>query len=394
MLGFFQYCCKTQIIGGEPGILQAFGPELEAFHGRRACVVTDKVIQGLGLVEQAKVSLTAAEIEMVVVFADVPADSDVDVVERTAALFQAAGCEILIAIGGGSVIDTAKAVNILLTHGGNLRDYQGAQTLTNPLLPLVAIPTTVGTGSEVTMVAVVADHADARKLTFVDRSLSPTLAVLDPSVTYSLPKQLVAATALDAFTHAIEAYIDIEHAPFSDAFAVLAGRMIREVLFEALRDEGNEEARATLQIASTMAGIAFNHSMVGVVHAMAHALGGVAGVPHGVANGLMLIEGLTCNAEAAGARIVEFGRLTGFVSFTKEESLAKQVSLTLAAIAKLRTAVFAKAKLPNTLGGYGVNVQQLPLLVERAMEDGSMIYNPKLVEEAELAEMFLRMMGV
>ncbi|WP_054968327.1 iron-containing alcohol dehydrogenase [Alicyclobacillus ferrooxydans] len=382
MLEVYQHHIQTRIVSGERGLLTQCGPELEVFRHSRAGLVTDKVIVSLGFVEQLSQSLGEAGIELVSIFSEVPQDSDVDTVTRVADLFQAANCNLLIALGGGSVIDTAKAANILLTHGGDLLDYQGAEILTSSLLPLIAIPTTVGTGSEVTSVAVIADRTDHRKLTFVDKSLAPTIALLDPAVTSSLPNGLLAMTAMDALTHALEAYIDVLHNPFSDAWAVTAATLIRQNLQTALGDPASEvtqSARASLQTASTMAGIAFQHSMVGVVHAVAHALGGVAGVPHGLANALMLTEGLRCNAEVEGTRITEIGRLSGFGGDGQEAVIQ--------AIDEFRRDVLTSAGLPLTLAGARVTADMLPLIVERASEDGTMIYNPKYVDVDELAQM-------
>ncbi|QSO50672.1 iron-containing alcohol dehydrogenase [Alicyclobacillus curvatus] len=409
MLEIYQHHVPTRIVGGDAGLLRNCGPELEPFRGTMAGLVTDKVILSLGLLDDLKASLASAGIELGITFADVPQDSDVETVTLAAAQLKAAGCNLLLAMGGGSVIDTAKAANILLTHGGDLLDYQGAEVLTEPLLPLVVIPTTVGTGSEVTSVAVIADRADHRKLTLVDHRLAPTVALLDPAVTRSLPPRLIAMTAMDALTHALEAYIDVAHNPFSDAWAVAAAATIRTSLLDALGDpelDVTQAARARLQQASTMAGIAFEHSMVGVVHAIAHALGGVAGVPHGLANALMLVEGLQCNAEVAPDRIRDIGKLSGFAQdrgANDREAAAGSPAhgagaaddaddvtasaATIRAIAAFRKEVLETAGLPLTLSAAGVTEDQIPRIVERASEDGSMIYNPKYVEPEELTQM-------
>jgi alcohol dehydrogenase len=392
MLDFFQHQVPTKIVGGSSGFLAQAGPELEAWRGLKACVVMDPVIRQLNVLDSMLPSLEDAGVKIATCFYDVPQDSDVGVVHRVAKQFAEAGCQLLIAIGGGSVIDTAKAVNIVLTHGGDIRDYQGVQTLTEPLLPLVVVPTTVGTGSEVTMVSVIVDRDDHRKLTLVDRALAPSIAMLDPAVTFSLPLRLVAATAMDALTHALEAFMDVEHSPFSDAWAVMAAQMIHENLLSALQPEDFEEARANLQMASTMAGIAFNHSMVGVVHALAHSLGGVCGVPHGTANALMLIEGLRCNVEEVPHRIAEIGVRAGIVS--KQASFDGETArLVIEHIGDFRDAVIEKAQLPKTLREAGVREHDLALLVERASEDGSMAYNPKYVESNEIEQMYKNVMG-
>lgn len=392
MLDFYQFFSPTRIVGGTPGFLAQLGPELEDFRGRKVGVVTDWVIEKLGLLDTLQASLQEVEIATVATFSDVPQDSDVAVVEDVAHLFQDAGVNLLLAMGGGSVIDTAKAVNIVLTHGGDLRDCQGAQVLTKPLLPLIVVPTTVGTGSEVTMVSVVVDRADRRKLTFVDRAIAPALAVLDPAVTFTLPPSLVATTAMDALTHALEAFIDLEHSPFSDAWAVAAASLIRQNLLPALNESGFEEARANLQIASTMAGVAFNHSMVGIVHALAHSLGGVAGVPHGLANTLMLCEGLQSNLDAAANRMSEIGLRAGFLEQSRGDDFHDGQSV-IQSIREFQQQVVELAGLPRNLKQAGVTEGQLQLLVERASEDGTLVYNPKVVEPEEILQMYMNMMG-
>lgn len=392
MLDFFQFFSPTRIVGGAPGFLAQLGPELEPYRGLKVGVVMDKVIEKLELLDAIGPSLQEAEMEIVAVFRDVPQDSDIAVVEAAAKQLVEARAQLLLAIGGGSVIDTAKAANILITHGGDLRDYQGAQILTNPLLPLIVVPTTVGTGSEVTMVSVVVDREDHRKLTFVDRTLAPTMAVLDPAVTFTLPLKLVATTAMDALTHALEAFIDLEHSPLSDAFAVAAAGLIRDNLLPALSASGFEEARANLQVASTMAGVAFNHSMVGIVHALAHSLGGVAGVPHGLANTLMLREGLYCNLAVAADRIAEIGFRAGFIPSLKADA-SESGQAAIDAIGEFRLQVIEAAGLPSNLKQAGVMATQLELLVERASEDGSLVYNPKAVDLDEIQQMYTNVMG-
>lgn len=392
LLDFFQFFSPTRIVGGTPGFLAQLGPELEDFRGLKVGVVMDRVIEKLGLLDTLLASLQEVEMTVAATFSDVPQDSDVAVVEDVARRFQDAGVHLLLAMGGGSVIDTAKAVNIVLTHGGDLRDYQGAQVLTKPLLPLIVVPTTVGTGSEVTMVSVVVDRADHRKLTFVDRAIAPTLAVLDPAVTFTLPPSLVATTAMDALTHALEAFIDLEHSPFSDAWAVAAASMIRQNLLPALNDSGFEEARANLQIASTMAGVAFNHSMVGIVHALAHSLGGVAGVPHGLANTLMLCEGLQSNLETAMDRMSEIGLRAGFLEQSSGDDFRDSQAM-IQSVREFQQQVMELAQLPRNLKQAGVTEDQLEFLVERASEDGTLVYNPKVVEPEEILQMYRNMMG-
>jgi aldehyde dehydrogenase (NAD+) len=281
----FVYFGPTKIIFGSGSSTAELESEMSALGCSRAVVVTDPGIIKAGLSE--KIIKTLGD-KCVGVFSDVPQDTGIDVVNRGAAFAREKGADIVISIGGGSVIDTAKCMCILLTEGGDLADFEGIQLLTRPQTPHIVIPTTAGTGSEVTWIAVVFDKGKGQKILIVESYITPRVAILDPQLTLTLPPLLTASTGMDAMTHAIEAMTSIDREPISAGMALHAIRLVSTYLPQCTRDGNNINARGQMQLAATMAGWAFCNSMVGLVHAMAHSIGAVSHIPHGVSCGIML----------------------------------------------------------------------------------------------------------
>jgi alcohol dehydrogenase class IV len=298
---FYQYASPTRIIAGRD-LLDSTGFEFQKEGAGRVFVVTDEVIRGTGLVERVEAGITDGGLEVAGVFDQVPQDSSTDVVERCAAAGKEAGADSFLAVGGGSVMDTAKVATALFTHGGNAREQEGFflmprenDGMGRPLdiAPLACIPTTAGTGSEVSMAAVIKDHEHKVKLEIADFPLFPRLAILDPETTRTLPASIAAATGMDAMTHAIEGYVSSDWSPHQDARSLQALRMIRENLARAVeRGEQDEEARGNMLIAANLA----ITLALGSVHAMSHPAGAHFGVPHGVANAIHLPHVIRHNA--------------------------------------------------------------------------------------------------
>ncbi|HEY9786101.1 MAG TPA: iron-containing alcohol dehydrogenase, partial [Candidatus Obscuribacterales bacterium] len=339
--------------------------------GTKAFVVTDQPLLKTGLL---KPILESFEDVGVVLFSDVPSDSDIDVVNQAATQARQDGCDVVLAIGGGSVLDTAKVVNICLSLGGDILDYQGLNNLSSPLLPLIAVPTTAGTGSEVSMVAMVKDRAEGKKLLFGSRFLAPQAAVLDPYLTLSLPPKLTAATGLDALTHAIEAYSAIiSNSHFTDALCVESMRHIFEHLPRATKNGDDVEARTQMLVASTMAGVAFTNSGVGIVHALAHATGGKFGTHHGVTNSIFLPHGMHFNLDAISARYASLARILGISQSRSDTEAAR------ALIDKVE-ALCVEVGLPRHLRDVGVpklDRSELEELAFLTSSDPAIMFNPK-----------------
>lgn len=378
---FFEFHNPTKVVYG-PGLVADLQAELSQVGARRYLLVSDRGLDALGLPGRVAAALTDAGVEVAGTFLDVPENSEVSAVLACADEARAVGADGLAALGGGSVIDTAKCADILLSEGGDLvDDYSGAGTLTRPLKPLVAIPTTAGTGSEVTRAAVILDEANSVKLSFADPFLLPTLAVLDPELTVTLPPGLTACTAMDALTHAVESYVSPQWSPASAALAAEAVRLIFAHVEDAVADGSDIEARGGLLVAAALAGIAFSHAMVGCVHGMAHAVGGLYHVPHGAANAILLPHGLAYNREAVADRL---GGLAPFVSGPDAPDAASPADGVTAAIVALTGRLHAAGCLAVRLRDVGVPEDGLEAAAAATVMDGTSFYNPREVVAEEI----------
>ncbi len=384
---FFEFQIPTRIIYGN-NILKDLPQELAVFGPRKAFIVTDKIIKKTGLLDKVLEPLKGSEINVVGVFDNVEPNTDVATVNEGARLAQEAGADMIITIGGGSPIDTAKGINILLSEGGAILDYQGAQLINRPLKPLIVVPTTAGTGSEVTAVAVIANLKEKIKMEFVDKFLRPDVAVLDPQMTVSMPAKLTASTGMDALTHAIEAYIDLENSPASDAMAIEAIKMIVRYIETATKNPEDIEARGGMLIGATLAGVAFSHSMVGVVHGMSHSLGGLCGVPHGIANAILLPHGMQYNLDFATERLADVAKALGVNTAGLDDAAAAQLGIDR--IHELNQSLNKICGLPTKVSETGVKKEDLPKIAAMTLEDGTVIYNPRPIEEEEVLEVLYK----
>ncbi len=377
---YFEFFCPVKIVAGFAA-LEHIAYELGARDASRPLIITDKGVRGAGLVEVVQAAIKSAGVAANLVFDDVPQDSATHTVSAIAKLYRSEGCDSIIAVGGGSVIDTAKAANILASEGGSdLTAYAGTNVVKRRLRPLFVLPTTSGTGSEVTAVSVVKDSNSGLKLPFISPFLLPDVAVLDPRMTLGLPPFFTAATAMDALTHATEAFTCLGKNPLSDSYATAAIQKVTSNVVAVLDEPGNKERRLELALAATMAGIAFSNSMVGLVHALGHTVGAVTHVPHGVCMSILLPHALEYNLDARRKVIGELLLpLAGADVYAKTlEHDRPQAAIT--AIRSLREALWQKAKLPRSLSETGkVTRQQLPEIAKLSLDDGPMIMNPKEV---------------
>lgn len=277
---YYQFAHPTRVVAGR-GMIEGVGFEFMKDGAKRPLIVTDEVIRGTGLIDKVSEGVTGGGLEVAEIFDDVEQDSSTDTVAASAAAAKESGADSFLAVGGGSVLDTAKAANAVFSHGGTALDYEGIYTLPRsddglgaplPVAPLACIPTTAGTGSEVSFAAVIRDPEQQIKLLMGDFPLFPRLAILDPAATETLPAPIAAATGMDAMTHAIEGYTSKEGSPHGDAFALHALRMMRDNLPLAVEDTSNEEARGNMLVAAAMAVVpgAAGSSALGAVHSMSH----------------------------------------------------------------------------------------------------------------------------
>ena len=249
----FNYFGPTKVVFGE-GTLRELPMEIDTL-GQKAILVTDQGLIATGLVEQAQEIMGSA---LAGTFSDVPQDSGMEVVDQGTAYAKSVGADVVVSLGGGSVIDTAKGMCILMKEGGSMRDYEGMQMLTRLQTPHIVIPTTAGTGSEVTSGAVILDREQGQKIINFEYFNTPRVAILDPKLTIGLPTHLTSSTGMDAMTHAVESYVSLQRNPISDAAALHAIRLIVQYLPLAVDDGTNLVARGQMQIAALVAGWAFS----------------------------------------------------------------------------------------------------------------------------------------
>ncbi|MDX8239306.1 iron-containing alcohol dehydrogenase [Acinetobacter pittii] len=375
---YYEFFCPVKVIAGNAA-LEHIPFELATLGAKRPLIITDKGVRANGLLNPIEAAFSTTDAVIGHVFDDVPPDSSLEVVRLAAEAYRANKCDAIIAVGGGSVIDTSKATNILVSEGGDdLLQYAGAHNLPKPLKPFFVIPTTSGTGSEVTMVAVVSDTQKNVKLAFASYYLMPHAAILDPRMTLTLPPHLTAMTGMDALTHCVEAYTCMAANPLSDAYASGGIKKISENLFNVLENPNDSQGRLELAQASTMAGIAFSNSMVGLVHSLGHALGAVAHLPHGLCMNLFLPYVLEYNKQVNGQKIGELLLPLAGADIYAQTPATQRADRAIATILAMRDRLFTLTKLPRTLRETGkVTEAQLDEVAEKALNDGSIIYNPK-----------------
>lgn len=375
---YYEFFCPVKVIAGHAA-LEHIPFELATLGAKRPLIITDKGVRNNHLLAPIETAFESTETQIGGIFDDVPPDSSLETVRKAAQFYRDNNCDAIIAVGGGSVIDTSKATNILVSEGGDdLLKYSGAHNLPKPLKPFFVIPTTSGTGSEVTMIAVVSDTEKNVKLPFASYYLMPSAAILDPRMTQTLPPHLTAMTAMDAMTHAVEAYTCMAANPLSDAYAVAAIKKISENLFNVLDNPTDANGRLELAQASTMAGIAFSNSMVGLVHSLGHALGAVAHLPHGLCMNLFLPYVLEYNKEVNGDKIADLLLPLAGPDIFAQTPAQQRADKAIATIQAMRDQIYSLTKLPRTLRETGkVTEAQLDEVAEKALNDGSIIYNPK-----------------
>ena len=367
--------------------LETIPYELKKMNASRPIIITDKGISDAGLLKTVLSAFDDSEITVGVIFDETPPDSSLSTVNRIAELYKENKCDSIIALGGGSPMDTAKGVNILISENtDDIRKFMGADRLKKAMQPFIAIPTTSGTGSEVTLVAVIYDEANQVKMPFTSAKLLPDVAVLDPRMTMGLPPRITAATGMDALTHAIEAYTCLQKNPMSDAYAVAAIKLIGENLIKVVKNGSNQEARFAMANASTMAGIAFSNSMVGAVHAIGHACGAVAHIHHGNAMAILLPHVMEFNRDMLGDLYAELLLPLAGEKTYLESAASKRAEKIIDFIREMNNQLNELCGMSVSLSGAGLKKEQFEQVAETAMNDGAMLPNPKELSKQDVLD--------
>jgi alcohol dehydrogenase class IV len=369
----FVFWSPTKVIFGENTALD-IAIEVENLKCKKALIVTDKdLLKNTSIPEKVKKALGSLYIGT---FSEVEPDSGIHIVDQGAKFGKELGGDCLVSVGGGSAIDTAKGMAILLKEGGRLQDYSGFQVLTRPQTPHIVIPTTAGTGSEVTYVAVIKDHEEGRKLLFGDYNILPNAAILDPKMTEGLPPRLTAATGMDAMCHAIEAMHSLQREPIADGLALHAIRLIKEFLPRAVENGKDMLARGQMLIAANLAGMAFSNAQLGMVHALAHSVGAKFKVHHGLANSILLPPCVKYNSDVCGDVYLKVLSAMG----VNVERVSPDDAGDL--LADKITVFTMMLDLPRRLRDVGVPEEGLKDCSELALSDGAIVYNPKFISDS------------
>ena len=363
--------------------IQALPPLLERLGIHTVLLVTDSTLRHAGITAPLEELLEKAGIRCAV-FDGTRANPTVHNVEDAWALYQAEGCQGLIAFGGGSSTDCAKAVGARAAYPHKSMDQlKGLLRVLRRIPPLAAIPTTAGTGSEVTLTAVITDSDKKHKYTMNDFTLIPRYAVLDPTVTYTLPPHLTASTGMDALTHAVEAYIGGSTTKETRRLALEAVRLIFANIETAYRDGDNPEARANMLQAAYRAGIAFSKSYVGYIHAVAHSLGGQYNIPHGLANAVLMPIVLEAYGPCVHQKLWALGRAAGVVS--KSDPFPEGARAFIGAIRDLND----RMGLPRSLKG--IQKADIPAMARHAAREANPLYPvPRLMDAKELEQFYYK----
>lgn len=365
----FRYEIPTVIEFGIGAIRELAG-HVKALGGTKVLIVGDPGVVLAGVVDRLTAPLKSADIPFAV-FSEIEADPDIASVEKGLALARQEGCDLVVGVGGGSSLDTAKAIGIMLTNEGHIRDYVGINKVVHQAAPVIAVPTTAGTGSEVTIWSVLSDKKEKIKLSVGSPYNCPTLALCDPELTVTLPPHITAATGMDALTHALESYVNKATQPISEGMAVQAMKMIARSLRLAVVQGENKQARSDMLLASLIAAMAFNSTRLGLAHALALPLGAHFKIPHGTVNAILLPEVMQFNVIGNPVKYAEIAAIFG--EKVEHLSVREAAERSVSAIRHLKQDV----GITQTLSDYGLQEEHLDFIAEEAMLSGNVPVNPR-----------------
>lgn len=380
----FTFAVPQEIIFGE-GSISRLGDLIKKSGCSRPFLISGKVLTKMGVAGRVMELLEKAGYGAEL-FNDVEANPSTVTVEKAVQAFKESGGDCIIALGGGSPMDVAKAVGVVAVYGGAIEDYEGGGKVPGKITPVIAIPTTAGTGSEVTAFTVITDHARNYKLTVFSYELIPQYALLDPELMMSLPESVAAATGIDALVHAIEAYLSKAASPFSDSMAEKAMELIGGSLRLFVSDRKNKEAASAMLTGSMFAGLAFSWARLGNVHAMAHPLGGYFDVPHGVANAILLPIVMAYNAPA------ENGRYKKIYQYLTQDKKTEENFTPDFLVNELRDLTNSLG-IPKNLTEVGVREDKIPAMAADAMKSGNILVNPRETTIEDIKALYLAAMN-
>ena len=362
------------------GALSQIGKCCRRMGGERILLVTDPGLIAAGWVDESTKYLDEEDLRYVIYDNVVTNPRDYQV-EQGVELYRQKKCDVIAAIGGGSPIDTAKGIGILSSNHGRIHEYEGANLVTQPIPPLVCAPTTAGTGADVSQFAVIANKRSKEKMTILSRAITPDITLIDPRILKTKPAELIAATGMDTLTHAIEAYVSSLSWPMTDPHAIHAIELVNEYLVNAAKTK-DIGALEGMSIACLEAGMAFSNAILGAVHALAHPLGGLYDIHHGLANSLLLTVVIRQNLEHVPAKFAKIARAMG------AETRSRSVGEVAREVPHQIEQLIEKLELPTRLSQVGVDGADIPRLAQMAEADICMQTNPHCYAQSEIESMY------
>ncbi|MBT1070245.1 iron-containing alcohol dehydrogenase [Pelotalea chapellei] len=363
------------------GSLSQLGESVIRIGASKVFLVSDEGVINAGWVDRAVHYLNAAGLESEI-FSSLTTNPKDDEVTEGTMRYRASGCDGIVAVGGGSPTDVAKAIAILATNGGNLQDYEGINKISHPLPPMVIAPSTAGAGSEVSQFTIIVDTARKLKMSIISRSLVPDIAIVDPELVQTMDVKLAAATGLDAFTHGIESYVSLAATPLTDIHALKAIKLVSRYLRRAVTNRHDMEANMNMSMASLTAGLAFSNAILGATHAMTHQVDSLIDQHHGETNASILPHVMEFNLSTCPERFRDIA-----------EAMGEDVS-GLTAMAAAERAVMAVRRLISDIGlakglrDIGLTEEFIPLLSENALKDACLVTNPRPASREDIADIF------
>lgn len=364
-----------------PGALAEAGYSALRLGARRPLVVTDEGIVEAGWVAALEKHLREAGLMSIVVSGVTPNPKEHEIAAAYTRYAEEA-CDVVIGIGGGSAMDAAKGVAILAGNGGQILDYRGVDRVEERIPPMLMIPTTSGTGADVSQFCIVTDTMRHVKVTIMGRALVPDISITDPRLLVTMPEWLNAATGLDALTHGIESFVSRAHNPLADVHALRAIGLVDQHLSKSIGDPTDDSARTGMAQASLSAGLAFSNAILGATHAMSHQVGGLLDAPHGVINGILLPHVIRYNAKSSPERFIEIARIFGLSTQGEPgEAVAERLAERIRRLAD-------DVGVPRSLRALGLNESHIEVLSRNSLEDACLTTNPRHSEAADIARIF------
>ena len=375
----FSFSIPQNIVFGAGSLKRL--PELaKKVGGKKAYIISGPHLKKIGMVDRCIEALGKEGIPADA-FTETEGNPSTETVKKAATGFVESGADFIVAFGGGSPLDVAKAVSVVVSNGGDITDYEGVSKVTKKTVDMIAIPTTAGTGSEVTAFAVITNHERNYKLTVGSPYIIPEYAILDPELIYSVPERTAAACGVDALVHALEAYLSLASSPFSDMFAIKALELIGKNICPYVANRSNKKAAEEMLLGSLFAGIAFSHARLGNVHAMSHPVSAYFDVPHGVANAVLLPTIVEFNALSDNGKYYDIYRAVG-------GKYIERNSFSSGMLADILIKLNESLGIPADLKSVGVDEKCFDAMADDAMKSGNIAVNPRKTVKEDILKLY------